>query len=291
MLRPSTLKRTLPFVWLGFVLLAVAIGWWQTVKSTSAKSSNQVVPAAPPPASNAPLRIAVASNFLATAQRLAAAFKEQTGVSVQLSSGSTGTLFAQISHGLPYDIFLAADSRRPQKLIETGLAEPDSATTYAEGQLLYWSPVTIALSSTDHTDNTALNACLRPLQDEQIKRLVLANPDTAPYGLASQQAMKRIGLATSTVTTITAENVSQVFRTLASGNADAGFIARSQWETLPPEQRTGCVWALPRQLHDPLTQQAVMLKSATHPAARDFLAFLRSPQAQRLIFQAGYAVE
>ncbi len=285
---PNQAKKILPFIWLGFVLLAFAIGWWQSGQNMPGEKTGDFSSKSASSLSRKPLRVAVAANFLATAKQLGKAFEEQTGVPVQFSSGSTGTLFAQISHGLPYDVFLAADSQRPQKLIETGLAEADSATTYAEGQLVYWSPVTTALSSTDHT---ALNACIRPLRNGQIKRLVLANPDTAPYGLASQQVIARLGLDSPAVTTLTAESVSQAFRTLASGHADAGFIALSQWKNLPAEQRSGCAWVLPRQLHDPLKQQAVMLKTTTHPAAREFLAFLRSQPAKRLIAQSGYAVE
>jgi len=282
-------KKLLPLIWVAFVLAAFAIGGWQAWQGAASNGSEASTAAR----TETPLRVAVAANFLATAKKLGSAFEEKTGVPVQFSAASTGTLFAQISHGLPYDVFLAADSQRPQKLVETGLAHADTASTYAMGQLVYWSPKTAVTPTPDgHSANTSLpESCLAPLRNGKITRLVVANPSIAPYGLASHQAMTRLGLTPSKVKIITAENISQAFQVLISGNADAGFIARSQWQSLPAEHRTGCAWLLPASVHTPLMQQGVVLKTGTHPMARDFLAFLRSPQAQRLITQAGYAVE
>ena len=85
------------------------------------------------------LVVAVASNFRAAAEEIAGEFTKSSGVKVRISSGSTGALYAQIVNGAPYDVFLAADARRPQLLDEEALALSGSRTSYATGSLVLWS--------------------------------------------------------------------------------------------------------------------------------------------------------
>ena len=128
--------------------------------------------------------VAVASNFRIPAESLVQVFEEQTGHSVVVTSGSTGTLYAQIVNGAPFDVLLAADAERPGRLVKSGAALPDSRFTYAVGQLVLWSA------------DPALNGhdCAEMLQQRQFRRLAIANPDTAPYGAAARQVLERLSL-------------------------------------------------------------------------------------------------
>ena len=121
------------------------------------------------------LRVAVAANFRPLAEELADAFSRETGHQVTVSFGSTGVLYNQISHGAPFDVFMSADSERPQMLAEQGrtVGEPK---TYAYGRLAYWQPGSKDITYRDMLGWTG--------------RVAIANPDTAPYGLAAQQVME-----------------------------------------------------------------------------------------------------
>ncbi len=220
-------------------------------------------------------RVAVAANFLPVLRDLDAAFTER-GHRLKISSGSTGKLYAQIVHGAPFDLFLAADRARPERLEREGRSVPGSRFTYAVGRLVLWSPAP-----------ARFNDGLRWLREGRFRRLAIANPQTAPYGRAARQFLRRHDLwRPLQARLVRGESVSQALQFVASGNAEAGLVALSQ-----VIGRTGSRWPVPAAEHEPIAQQAVLLvRGADNPAARAFHAFLQSPPARRIIRAAGYAL-
>lgn len=220
------------------------------------------------------VQVAVASNFYKPMQQLAAEFEASTGHQVQLSAGSTGSLFAQISHGAPFDVFLSADQRRPIALVEQGLALAHSQFTYAQGRLALWTAAS-ALSE--------LNA--QSLTDYQ-GRLAIANPKTAPYGVAAIQVLEKLGL--QQLKLVQAKNISQTFQYVSSGVVLFGFIAYSQ---LDADKAVGSFWLVPDSMHSPLKQDALLLKRGiNNPAAQALLSYLQSEQARVMIRSFGYKI-
>jgi len=218
--------------------------------------------------------VAVASNFLATESELAKAFERQSGHHVVTSSGSTGKLYAQIVQGAPYDIFLAADTVRPRKLIELGLASDERFMIYAIGRLALWSP---AAASAEEAKTMLLN--------KRYKYLAVANPKTAPYGAAAEAAMLSLGVGREE-RTVFGENISQTYQFVKTGHAELGFVALSQ---VTGGEQEGAIWLVPEKLYSPISQAAVLLKSADNKeAARAFLTFLGSSKALAIIASYGY---
>lgn len=225
--------------------------------------------------------VAVASNFAGTADSLAAAFTQETGVEIRLSPGSTGKLYAQILHGAPYDIFLAADERRPLLLEQGGHSVRGSRATYAMGGLVLWS----------RDERLRGRDCQAVLRQGDYGHLALANPETAPYGAAARQFLVAERLWDSvSPRAVYGENISQTMQFVASGNATLGFIAKAQTATygLPPAT---CSWPVPETRHAPIRQQLVLLARATdNQEARRFLEYLKTSQAAEIIRQHGYRV-
>lgn len=224
------------------------------------------------------IRVAVAANFLATARQLETAFEAEHDHDVTLIAGSTGLLYAQIVQGAPFDLLLAADQVRPGNLAEHGLGVAGSRFTYATGQLSLLVPDSEANSN-------ELSTILR-----QADRIALAQPALAPYGLAADQTLTALGLSEETTRRrVYGLNVAQVYAVVVTGNADAGFVARSATvQTAVPVDFT--VIDVPAALHAPVHQDAILLARAPHPiAAQSFLDFLRTPTARTLIETAGYA--
>jgi len=220
--------------------------------------------------------VAVASNFNATMQQLIPAFYEATGHSARVSYGSTGKLFAQISHGAPYEVFLSADNVRTQMAIQAGFAVPESTRIYAIGRLSLWS-----------ADEKLINQTANVLKQSDLRRVALANPKTAPYGTAAMAVLEKLGLTSSLAPKLVwAESVAQVFQFVATGNAEVGFIALSQ---LRSGQRGGSSWLIPAHLHPPVVQEAVLLKAGKeNAAAHAFIQFLTTSQATIVISRMGY---
>lgn len=225
------------------------------------------------PASAESVNVAVAANFTAVAEELAAMFETESGHEVVLSFGATGQLYTQISQAAPFGVFLAADTERPELAIAEGLAVADSFFVYAEGRLVLYGP------GRDLSDaEAALSG--------EFDKLALADPQAAPYGKAAVETMTALGLYDALESKIVwGENISQTLQFVESGNAELGFVAASQ--VLGKAEQ----WLVPADLHAPIAQGAVLLEEgADNPAAVEFLAFLQSDAAIAVIEAAGYSV-
>jgi molybdate transport system substrate-binding protein len=225
------------------------------------------------------LRMAVAANFTGVSQELIPLFEKHSGHRVKASYGSTGKLYAQIINGAPFDLFLAADSARPELLVKEGHATADSRFTYARGKLVLWSSTPGLF-----TDGMSF------LQSRDFNKLAIANPGTAPYGLAAQQALIKLGLWEALKEKLVfGDSIAQTFQFTATGNATLGLIAAAQAKAWSQQ---GSQWEVPHKLHEPISQQAVLLtRASNNPAATAFISFLKSEEVKQRIRDHGYAVE
>lgn len=222
------------------------------------------------------IRVATASNFRQAMAELAHQFEQASGHRVTPIFGSTGKHFAQIVNGAPFDAFFAADAKRPEQLEELGLTITGSRFTYAIGRLVLWSP-----------DAERVDPQGEVLKQQGFKRLAIANPLLAPYGLAASQTLENLGLWQNLAASLVrGENVAQAFLFVHSGNADLGLIAWSQIKK-EGEPAEGSFWRVPEELYAPIEQQAVLLKD--NEATRSFMAFIRSSKAAKIIQNHGYA--
>ena len=221
-------------------------------------------------------RIAVATNFAAAADDLARVYSAESGHLIDVIAGATGKLYAQIRAGAPFDAFLSADRVTPARLVADGAALADTRFTYGVGRLALWS----ADPARDMRDPGAALAAAR--------RVAIANPDLAPYGLAAVETLRALGLPTDLGgRVVTGENIGQAQTMVATGAADLGFVAASGLDA----DTGGAVWLVPGNLHSPLQQDAVILpRGATNAAALGFLDFLKSDAARIVIASAGYGV-
>ncbi len=134
----------------------------------------------------AEVQVAVAANFTAPMQKIAAEFAKDTGHKALLSFGATGKFYAQIKNGAPFQVFLAADDKTPAKLEAEGDTVPGSRFTYAIGTLVLWS------AKSGFVDDQG-----EVLKKGAFKHLAIANPKTAPYGAAAVAALTKLGLLES----------------------------------------------------------------------------------------------
>ncbi len=225
------------------------------------------------------ITVGVASNFLAPMQEMAAAFKAKTGNTVNLASGSSGRLYAQIANGAPYHAFFSADQEKPALLIEAGLADTNSLFTYATGSLVLWM---------QKTDGDPYEALL----DNRISRLAVANPQLAPYGVAATQVMDMLFVGeTSLAELVLGENINQAYQFVMTGNADAGFIALSQLaanDVLPP----GRGWIVPPNLYDPIRQDAIITNYGQgNKTVNDLFEFVKGEVAKETLLRFGYITD
>jgi len=225
------------------------------------------------PATAASVSVAVAANFLQPMEKLAALFTARTGIKVEYSSSSTGKLYAQLKNGAPYDIFLAADEKRPELLYQAGLAAKPQ--TYARGQVVLWT-----------RDNSLKATTWQQALTIAKGRIAIASPEVAPYGMAAAAALKKSGLGkTVEPRLVFAQSVGQAFQYGQQGATRFSFAALSY--AFSDTGQKGCYWPIPEA---PLVvQEGCLLKAAVNKnEARRFWAFLFSKPATEIIAAYGY---
>ena len=224
------------------------------------------------------IQVAVAANFTAPMQQIAAAFQEETGHVVKASFGATGKLYAQIKNGAPFEVLLAADDKTPTKLVEEGAAVKDSQFTYAIGTLVLWS------AKPDFVDDAG-----QVLKTGDFNKVAIANPKLAPYGVASIETLTALGLLDAIEPKfVMGQSISQTFQFVDTGNAELGFVALSQVME-DGKIKKGSAWVVPGKFHEPIRQDAVILNNGKDkPAAAALMDFLKGEKAQAVITSFGY---
>ena len=221
--------------------------------------------------------VAVAANFTEPAKEIAALFKQKTGNEAVLIFGASGAFFTQLTHGAPFEVFLSADEERPKAAADQGFAIADSRFTYAIGRLVLWSRV-VDVTKGDEA-----------LKAGNFAKLAIANPVAAPYGTASIETMKALGVYDALKPKIVQGNsIAQAFQFVDTKNADVGFVALSQLFNVT----AGTRWEIPQNLYSPIRQDAVLLeRGANDEASIAFLEFLKGPEARAVIEKFGYVLE
>jgi molybdate transport system substrate-binding protein len=221
------------------------------------------------------LTVFAASDLGPALQQIAPLFEKTARAKVTVVLGSSGTLAQQIRNGAPADVFLAANESFIDGLVPEGLVLSDSRLRYARGRI-----VTVTLkSSAIHADS------LQALADPKVRRVAIANPAHAPYGLAAQQALESSGLwKVIQPKLVYGENVQQAVQFVRSGSVDAGIVARSIVDA------SDLMWTLvDTKLHAPLNQTAAVVSRTKHRAlALSFLEFVEGAQGRSVMRQAGF---
>jgi molybdate transport system substrate-binding protein len=226
------------------------------------------------------IRVAAAADLKFAMQDVAAQFEKQTGKKVDVTYGSSGNFFSQLQNGAPFDLFFSADIDYPRKLDAAGLAEPGTLYEYAIGRIALWTP------ADSKVDVASLG--WKALLDASVQKIAIANPEHAPYGRAAVAALQKAGIYDQVKPKLVyGENISQAAQFVQSGNAQAGIVAMSL--AVSPGMNDGKRWEVPADMHPPIEQAAIVLKSAANKgAARAFLDFVKSESGRATLAKYGF---
>ena len=223
------------------------------------------------------LTVSAAADLTPAFSEIGMLFEKETGTRVAFNFGSTGQLTQQIEQGAPVDLFAAANASFIDELENKGLIIPDTKALYAEGRITIWT----------RKDSGFELVRLEDLTRPEIKRIAIANPDHAPYGMAAREALQRAGIWEEVQRKLVfGENISQTLQFAESGNVDAAIVALSL------SINSGGYWKLiPSELHNPLNQTLAVIKGAKHEAsARRFAAFISAPQCRQVMRKYGFVL-
>jgi molybdate transport system substrate-binding protein len=226
---------------------------------------------------------AIASNMSYVMLDIATAFQKKTDTEVRITFGSSGNFARQIVQGAPYKLFLSADKKYVDFLRHNGmnlLADVD----YARGRIGLYIPKNSRLYK-----NTDLDSAIKMIIHGNYKRLAIANPEHAPYGLAAQQALRSAGLwVTAKKRLLLTENAAQTMQVALSGNVDVAVVSAS-FMHLPEVNSKGKFFIIPESWHKPLRQHLVLLEGAS-VSERELFEYMQNNESQLIVQKYGYDI-
>lgn len=228
-----------------------------------------------PAAESVELHVAAASDLIPAFEQIGREFETKNKIKVVYSFGSTGLLSRQIENGAPMDVFAAASLAFIDQLEQKGLILNDTKAVYARGRITLWTPKDSKFQPTRINDLTAT----------EIKRIAIANPDHAPYGMAAREALQSAGIWDSIKSKLVyADNIRQTLEYAETGNVDVSIVALSL------SRESDGRWVLiPAELHKPINQGLAVIKGTQHEAsARAFAAFVKGAEGQAILAKFGF---
>ncbi len=234
-------------------------------------------------AKSSTLVVAAASDLQFALREIASAFEKETGSVLKLSFGASGNFVAQIAAGAPFDLFFSADEAYPKRLVETGLAVPESLHRYGTGRLVIWAPK----DSPIDVAREGMASLLHP----SVRRIALANPAHAPYGKAAVAALHSAGLYDRVQPRLVfGENISQAAQFVQSGNAEIGFLSLSH-ANAGPMKGQGRFWQVPADAYPPLHQAVVILRrSGERALAQSLIDFVKEKEGKAILERYGFTI-
>jgi len=248
----------------------------------AAQSTDSGQPESVPLAAPQEVRIAAAADLVYAFKELQTIFEsEHPGVSLSLTFGSSGKMFAQLQQEAPFDLFFAADANYPMRLVESGHAVRESYGLYARGQIALWVRNDFPLSVEEKKQQILL--------EPTVRKIAIANPEHAPYGKAAEAAFETWGIKEQVQDRLVfGDNIAQTAQFAESGAAEVGVISLSiaVSETM---RNAGRYWTIPLEDYPPINQGCVMMKWAKAPeAAMQFLEYLEGPRGQAIMQNYGF---
>lgn len=222
------------------------------------------------------LTVAAAADLTNAFEELGREFEAAHKIKVVFVFGSTGMLTRQIENGAPMDLFAAANVDYINQLEQKGLIVSGTKAIYARGRITLWTTADSSLKLEQVAD----------LARAEVKRIAIANPDHAPYGLAAQQALQAAGVWDVVKPKLVyGDNIRQTLQYAETGNVDVAIVALSL-----SQQSKGRWTLIPEALHQPLDQGLAVIKS-THneTAAREFESFVTGPPGKTILAKYGFA--
>jgi len=248
------------------------------------RNDRQSTPPSAQPAAGRSVSVAAAADLKFALDEIAAEFQRRNpAIKLNLTYGSSGNFFSQLSNKAPFDVFFSADMEYPNKLVAAGLAVKDSEFKYALGRIVVWvrndTPIDVATLRMDS------------LTQPSVKKIAIANPKHAPYGRAAEAAMKKLGVYDRVKEKlVVGENIAEAAQFVETGAADIGIIALSL-ATAPKMNGKGKYWPVPLDAY-PILEQGGAILSWTKDvdAAQQFKAFVTGPDGREILKRFGFTL-
>jgi molybdate transport system substrate-binding protein len=223
------------------------------------------------------LTVAAAADLVFAFKEIGELFEKSTGNNVTMIFSSSGTAREQIKNGAPYDVYASANIKFVDDLIVQDKVIADSKELYAIGRVGVATKIGCRLIVNDISD------LIKP----EFKKIAIADPGHAPYGLAAREALESLGIWEKIKDKLVfANDIQHSLTLIKSGNVEAGFISLSVFN----KDETNFL-LIDNNLHNPLRQAIAVVKGTKNEkTARDFIKFVNSEQGRPIMKKYGFVL-
>lgn len=199
-------------------------------------------------------------------------------VTLRYNFGGSGSLGQQLEQGAPVDLFISAATEPMDRLVEKGIVQSDAVQLMFRNALVLIEPV-------GKQNVKQLSDLLKP----EVRVLAIGQPDTVPAGEYAKEALQNEGLWDDVESkAVYAKDVTQVLAYVESGNADAGFVYKTD---LKSSTKAMLALEVDPDKHQPIEYPAAVPGNAKHPQeAEALLEFMRNPEIRDIFTEAGFEV-
>ena len=222
---------------------------------------------------------------VSAAASLTDAFKEigtrfeaaKPGVTVRFNFAASGALIQQIEQGAPVDVFASADQDTMSRGIDKKLIDPDTRRDFAANSVVLIVPA----------QDAPPVSTLADLSAAAVKRIAIGKTGSVPVGRYTKEALESAKLWTALEPKfVQGDSVRQVLDYVARGEAEAGFVYRTDATLMADKVKV----VQTVEGHTPVRYPvAVVSDSRNKAAAREFTAFLFTPEALTTLARYGFA--
>ncbi|MNI26142.1 Molybdate-binding periplasmic protein precursor [compost metagenome] len=263
----------LPIVLMALIFTACAKQAEQPIVSPSSATSQT-------PAPKVELTISAAASLTDALKEIQTAYEgKNKQIKLNFNFGASGALQQQIEQGAPADLFLSAAAKNMKTLVDKQLIDQAQQKNLLINELVVVVP----------GDSKANVQKVEDLTSGDIKHLALGEPQTVPAGTYAKEALTKVklwdGLQSKMVQ---AKDVRQVLTYVESGNAEAGFVYKTDALT---SQKVKIAFQVDPTTYTPIEYPAGIVKATKYTKeASDFYAYLQSKEAQDVFVKFGFSI-
>jgi molybdate transport system substrate-binding protein len=287
---PNSIKTSLIILASLLLLLAAACGSKQASNtdmvgsSPAAASSPESSPAAPAsspesaPATQVQLTVSAAASLTEALGEIKTAFEAaHPSIAINYNFGASGTLQKQIEQGAPADLFLSASAKNMKALVDEGLVSGEDSRDLLGNSLV------VIVPKGGNKNLTTLAA----LKGQEIGKIAIGIPESVPAGDYAQQALAKEGEWDALKDKLVqSKDVKAVLQAVETGNADAGFVYRTDALS---STKADIAFDVDPAAYPAIRYPAGIIKNSQHRAeAEQFYAYLQSDEAMTVFRKYGF---
>jgi molybdate transport system substrate-binding protein len=226
------------------------------------------------------LLVATAASLKAAFTEIGEAFDQAGGTETTFTFDASGTLQKQIEAGAPVDVFVSASPIQVDNLLEKGLVDEASVTTFASNEMVLAVPTDSKLDITSFQD----------LAKDGVKRIATADPQTAPQGKHALEVLTSLGLLEAVQPKlIYSRSAPQTLTYVKQGEVDAGIMFST--DALNGGNDVRIVETSDPTWHSEIAYvTAVVSASKAKTQGQAFIAFITGPEGRSVLEKHGFVV-